>query len=186
MSEGLNRVTLIGNLGADPEVRFTQGGQAVCNLRMACTETYLDKDKERQERTEWVRVVIWGPRGEAMGKLLAKGSRICVEGRLQTTTYDKDGEKRYSTDVVSTNIVLLDGKRPEKHDDADDDGREAPREGRSAPRGGARDRPRDEDRRPPARDTRDARGERGRVAPRGGDRDRPAQSGAADDFGDRF
>lgn len=106
MAEGMNRVMLLGNLGADPELRVTQGGQAVLKLRLATTENYLDRNNARQERTEWHQITMWGSRGEALGKLLKKGERIFVEGRLQTTSYDKDGEKRYRTEVVATNIIL--------------------------------------------------------------------------------
>jgi single-strand DNA-binding protein len=111
MAEGLNRVMLLGNLGADPELRVTPGGQAILKLRLATTETYLDKNNVRQERTEWHRVTLWGKRGEALGKFLAKGDRIFVEGRLQTSSYEKNGEKRYSTDVIATNIILSGGGR---------------------------------------------------------------------------
>ena len=83
MSEGLNRVMLIGTLGADPELRFTQSGQAVLNMRIATNESYLDKDKVRQERTEWHSVTLWGTRGEALVKILGKGSTIFVEGSLR-------------------------------------------------------------------------------------------------------
>jgi single-strand DNA-binding protein len=84
----------------------TSGGQAVLNLRLACSESYLDRDKNRQERTEWVNVTVWGKRGEALAKLLTKGSRVFVEGGLRTSSYDKDGEKRYKTEVVASNIIL--------------------------------------------------------------------------------
>src|SRR5215218_4201750 len=111
MSEGLNRVMLLGNLGADPELRFTQGGQAVLNLRLATTETYLDKDKVRKERTDWHNVVIWGKRGEALAKILGKGSSIFVEGSLRTSSYDdRDGNKRYKTEVIANNIILAGGR----------------------------------------------------------------------------
>jgi single-strand DNA-binding protein len=112
MSEGLNRVTLIGNLGNDPELRFTQSQQGVLTLRMATTESYFDNNtKERKERTEWHTVVIWGKRGEALGKILTKGSRVCIEGRLQTRTWeDKQGSKRYSTEVNAQNVILLGGR----------------------------------------------------------------------------
>jgi single-strand DNA-binding protein len=106
MAEGLNRVMLLGNLGADPELRVTPGGQAVLKLRLATNETYLDRNNVRQERTEWHRVTIWGRRAEALGKLLQKGDLLFVEGRLQTSSYDKNGEKRYSTEVVAVNVVL--------------------------------------------------------------------------------
>lgn len=106
MSEGLNKVMLLGNLGADPELRVTQGGQAILKLRLATTENYVDSSNARQERTEWHQVSLWGKRGEALAKLLRKGERIFVEGRLQTSSYEKDGEKRYRTEVVATNVIL--------------------------------------------------------------------------------
>jgi single-strand DNA-binding protein len=107
MAEGLNRVMLLGNLGADPELRMTSGGQAVLKLRLATSETYMDKNRQRQERTEWHNVVIWGKRAEALAKILTKGTRIFVEGGLRTSSYeDRDGNKRYRTEVVSSNILL--------------------------------------------------------------------------------
>jgi single-strand DNA-binding protein len=110
MAEGLNRVMLLGNLGADPELRMTNGGQAVLKLRLATSETYLDRNKVRQERTEWHSVVVWGKRAEALAKFLTKGSRIFVEGGLRTSSYDdKDGNKRYKTEVVAQNIILSGG-----------------------------------------------------------------------------
>lgn len=110
MAEGLNRVILLGNLGADPELRMTNGGTAVLNLRMATSESYLDRDKQRQERTEWHRVVIWGRRAEALGKILKKGDRILIEGSLRTSSYeDKDRNKKYTTEIVANNVVLSGG-----------------------------------------------------------------------------
>jgi single-strand DNA-binding protein len=112
MAEGLNRVILLGNLGADPELRMTNGGTAVLNIRLATSESYLDRNKQRQERTEWHRVVVWGRRAEALGKLLTKGDRILIEGGLRTSSYDdKDGHKRYTTEIVATNVVLSGGGR---------------------------------------------------------------------------
>jgi single-strand DNA-binding protein len=106
MAEGLNRVMLLGNLGADPELRVTAGGQSVLKLRLATTESYLDKNGTRQERTDWHSVTVWGKRGEALSKFLTKGSSIFVEGRIQTGSYEKNGEKRYRTDIVANNIIL--------------------------------------------------------------------------------
>jgi single-strand DNA-binding protein len=107
MAEGLNRVMLLGNLGADPELRMTSGGQSVLKMRLATSETYLDRNKVRQERTEWHNVVVWGKRAEALGKFLTKGSRLFVEGGLRTSSYDdKDGNKRYRTEVIANNIIL--------------------------------------------------------------------------------
>jgi single-strand DNA-binding protein len=116
MAEGINKVFLLGNLGADPELKVTQGGQAVLKLRMATTESYLDRNNTRQERTEWHRVTLWGKRAEALAKFLTKGERVFVEGRISTSSYEKDGEKRYSTEVVATNIVL-NGRGKGKQDD---------------------------------------------------------------------
>ena len=110
MAEGLNRVLLLGNLGADPELRVTPGGQAVLKLRLATNESYLDKNQVRQERTEWHRVTVWGRRAEALGKILQKGDSLFVEGRLQTSSYEKNGEKRYSTDIIASNIILSGGR----------------------------------------------------------------------------
>jgi single-strand DNA-binding protein len=111
MAEGLNRVMLLGNLGADPELRMTSGGQAVLNLRLATSETYLDKNRQRQERTEWHNVVIWGKRAEALSKILSKGSRIFVEGGLRSSSYeDRDGNKRYKTEIVASNVLLQGGR----------------------------------------------------------------------------
>jgi len=107
--EGLNRVMLLGNLGADPDLRFGQNGadSAVLRLRLATSESYFDKRaNERKERTDWHSVVVFGKRAEALQKLLRKGSTIFVEGRLQTSSYEKDGQKHYSTNVVATNVIL--------------------------------------------------------------------------------
>ena len=110
MAEGLNRVLLFGNLGADPELRMTNGGQAVLKMRLATTESYLDRNRVRQERTEWHNVVVWGRRAEALAKFLSKGSRLFVEGGLRTSSYeDREGNRRYRTDVVASNIILAGG-----------------------------------------------------------------------------
>lgn len=107
MADGLNRVLLLGNLGADPELKMTGSGQAVLKMRLATTESYLDRNKVRQEKTEWHNVVLWGKRAEALGKFLTKGSRLFVEGGLRTSSYDdRDGNKRYKTEVVATNVIL--------------------------------------------------------------------------------
>ncbi|MGK3995015.1 single-stranded DNA-binding protein [Sorangium sp. So ce1024] len=139
MAEGLNKVMLLGNIGADPELRFTQGGQAVLNLRLATTESYLDSSKERKERTDWHNVVVWGKRAEALGKFLAKGSSIFVEGRLQTSSYEaQDGTKRYRTDVVANNVLLTGGGRGRGESAAEDAGGHggAPSGGRPSAGGG--------------------------------------------------
>jgi single-strand DNA-binding protein len=111
MTEGLNKVMLLGNLGADPELRMTPGGQPVLKLRLATTEMYLDRNQARQERTEWHQVTVWGKRGEALSRILSKGSSIFVEGGIRTSSYEKDGEKRYRTEIVANNIILAGGRR---------------------------------------------------------------------------
>lgn len=111
MSDGLNRVMLLGNLGADPELRSTNGGDSVLRLRIATSERYLDRNKAWQERTEWHSVIVWGKRAEALHRILTKGSTIFVEGSLRTSSYDdKDGVKRYKTEVNAKEIILAGGR----------------------------------------------------------------------------
>jgi single-strand DNA-binding protein len=110
MSDGMNRVMLLGNLGADPDLRYTAAGSAVLSLRLATNESWVDKNKEPQERTEWHTVVIWGSRAEGLARILNKGSGVLVEGTLRTSTYEKDGQKRYRTEIHAREICLT-GKR---------------------------------------------------------------------------
>jgi single-strand DNA-binding protein len=105
----VNKVILVGNLGADPELKYTPSSRAVCNLRIATTEVFKDKGGQRQEKTEWHRVTVWGDQAENCSKYLAKGRSVYVEGRLQTRSYDKDGQKHYATDVVADRVVFLGG-----------------------------------------------------------------------------
>lgn len=109
----VNRVILVGNLGVDPEMRQTQSGTAVCNLRIATSRKYK-KDDELVEETEWHRVVVWGKAAENCAKYLTKGRQVYVEGRLKTSSYEKDGEKRYSTDVVAEEVKFLGGGKGER------------------------------------------------------------------------
>ncbi|RMG12530.1 MAG: single-stranded DNA-binding protein [Deltaproteobacteria bacterium] len=109
MAGSVNKAIIIGNLGRDPEVRYTSGGQAVCNFTVATNEQWKDKSGQRQERTEWHRVVVWGRQGELCGQYLAKGRTVYVEGRLQTREWtDRDGNKRYTTEIVAQNVQFLD------------------------------------------------------------------------------
>lgn len=108
----LNRVILIGNLGRDPEVKYTQNGTAVANLSIATNEAWTDKSGEKQERTEWHRVVVWGKQAEICGQHLTKGKQVFVEGSLQTRSWDdRDGNKRYTTEIRASRILML--GRPE-------------------------------------------------------------------------
>jgi single-strand DNA-binding protein len=110
MSRGsLNKVMLIGNLGADPELRFTPGGVPVANFSVATTESWLDKKGDRQERTEWHRVVLWRRLAEVAGQYLKKGHKVYIEGKLQTRSWeDAKGQKHYMTEVVGNNLHMLD------------------------------------------------------------------------------
>ena len=108
----VNRVILVGNIGKDAEVRYTAGGSAVSTLSLATTEVWNDKSSgQRQERTEWHRVVVWGKQAETLSEYLTKGRQIYVEGRLQTRQWeDKEGSKRYTTEVRTDRVVLLGGR----------------------------------------------------------------------------
>ncbi|MBK8481603.1 MAG: single-stranded DNA-binding protein [Proteobacteria bacterium] len=109
---GINKVILIGNLGADPELRFTAGGQAVADLRLATSRRWQGKDGSTQEDTQWHRVVVWGKQAEQCKEFLSKGRQVYVEGRLQTRSWeDRDGNKRYTTEVVAQQIQFLGGGR---------------------------------------------------------------------------
>jgi single-strand DNA-binding protein len=106
----VNKVILVGNLGRDAELRYTPGGAAVATLNMATTEVWNDKSGQRQEKTEWHRVVLWGKTAESLSEYLTKGKQIYIEGRLQTRQWDdKDGNKRYTTEIRSDRVVLLGG-----------------------------------------------------------------------------
>ena len=106
----VNKVILVGNLGRDAELRYTAGGAAVATINMATTEVWNDKAGQRQEKTEWHRVVLWGKSAESLSEYLTKGKQIYVEGRLQTRQWDdKDGNKRYTTEIKGDRVVLLGG-----------------------------------------------------------------------------
>jgi single-strand DNA-binding protein len=109
---GINKVIIIGRLGNDPEVRYTPSGAAVAKFSVATSEEWKDKNSgEKKERTEWHRVTAWGKLGEICGEYLAKGRQVYVEGRLQTSSYDdKDGVKRYSTEIVASDVQFLGSK----------------------------------------------------------------------------
>jgi len=105
---GVNKVILIGNLGADPEMRYTSSGTAVANFRIATTERWNSPSGEKEERTEWHRIVAFGRLGEICGEYLAKGKQVYIEGRLQTRNWeDKDGNQRTTTEIVATGMQML-------------------------------------------------------------------------------
>ena len=107
----VNKVILVGNLGNDPELRYTPGGQAVCDLRIATTESFTGRDGEKKENTEWHTVVVWGKQAENCSKYLSKGRQAYVEGRLRTRTWDdkETGKKNYKTEIVAQIVQFLGG-----------------------------------------------------------------------------
>ncbi len=119
---GVNKVILIGRLGADPEIRYTPNGTAVANFRLATSENWTNKDGQREERTEWHRIVAFGKLGEICGEYLTKGKQIYVEGRIQTRSWDdRDGNKRWTTEIIATNMQML-GSSQTQMSDADETG----------------------------------------------------------------
>lgn len=112
MARGINKVILIGNLGQDPEVRFTPSGTAVANLNLATTDTWMDRQSgQRQERTEWHRIVLFNKTAEIAQQYLKKGAKVYIEGRLQTRKWqDQNGQDRFSTEIVANDMQMLDGR----------------------------------------------------------------------------
>jgi single-strand DNA-binding protein len=108
MANGLNKAILIGNLGRDPEVRYTPSGVAVANFSIATSETWTNKEGEKETRTEWHRIVAFGRLGEICGEYLAKGRQVYIEGRIQTRDWeDQNGVKRYTTEIVASQMIML-------------------------------------------------------------------------------
>ena len=118
----LNKVQLIGNLGRDPETRHTSG-DPVCNFSVAVTESWKDKNGDKQESTEWVRVVIWGKLAEIADKYLKKGSSVYLEGKLKTRKFERDGKDQYITEVVADRMQMLGGRRDDGDRESRDDDR---------------------------------------------------------------
>lgn len=120
MSRGFNRVVLIGNVGKDPEVRYTGNGTPVATFSLATSEIWRDKDGNVQERTDWHNIVAWRKLAEIIQGIVKKGSRLLVEGKIQNRSYEKNGEKRYMTEIVADNILLLDSRegRPYKPEES--------------------------------------------------------------------
>ncbi len=112
MARGVNKVILIGNLGQEPELRYTGSGTAVCNMRLATNESYTNRDGEEVQKTEWHNVVAWGRLGEVCNEYLEKGSQVYFEGSLQTRSWeDRDGNTRYTTEVKAREMMFLDSNR---------------------------------------------------------------------------
>ena len=132
MARGINKVILVGHLGNDPDVKYTQSGMAIVTLSVATTNSRKDKDGNWQEKTEWHRVKLFGKTGEVAGEYLRKGSQVYIEGRIEYGSYEKDGVKHYTTDIIGDEMQMLGGR----NDDTQ-------RGGTSGSRGGApqRERP---------------------------------------------
>ena len=137
----LNKVILIGNLGRDPETRYLPNGDAVANISVATTETWKDKGGEKQEKTEWHRVTLYRRLGEIAGEYLKKGSQVYIEGRIEYREYEKDGVKRYSTDIIASEMKMLGsrqgGGEPTDRDSGSSSERERPQQRAPATAGAA-------------------------------------------------
>ena len=111
MARGVNRAIILGRLGTDPEVKYTQSGTAVTRFNVATNESWLNKEGQKEERTEWHRIVVWGKQAENCGQYLAKGRQVYVEGRLQTSNWeDKEGIKRYTTEIIANTVQFIDSR----------------------------------------------------------------------------
>ncbi len=122
MNMGFNRVVLFGNLGADPELRNMPGGQHLLRMRLATNHTFLNREGVREDRVEWHSVNLWGNRAEPLSRILHKGSFLLVEGHIRSYSYEKDGQKRYGTEVLAHNVILGGRCGPGGHDRDDEDG----------------------------------------------------------------
>ncbi len=141
MARGVNKVILIGNLGQDPELRYTGSGTAVCNFSLATTETYKDRDGNMVENTEWHRIVAWARLAEICGEYLSKGRQVYIEGQLQTRSWeDKDGNTRYTTEIKAREMQMLGGRDGggSSDDDYDQSPRQQPQRQSSGGNGGGR------------------------------------------------
>jgi single-strand DNA-binding protein len=133
MAKSLNKVQIIGNLGKDPDVKHTQGGTAYANFSVATSSSFKDKGGNWQEKTEWINVTAWAKLAEICGQYLHKGSKVYIEGRLETQSWDdkNSGDKKYKTVVVASELIMLDGKKNGESDDRESS--------RSSQRGGSQD-----------------------------------------------
>jgi len=121
MARGINKVILVGNLGADPDVRYSAAGNAVTRINIATSEAWRDKQSgKQQERTEWHRVVFFGRLAEIAGEYLKKGQQAYIEGSLRTSSYEKEGQKHYATDIIANEMQMLGGRPASQRSSADD------------------------------------------------------------------
>ncbi len=120
MARSLNRATILGNIGADPELRTTPGGVSVCRIRVATSESFKGKSGDWQESTEWHSIVLWDTLADRVAKTLKKGSKVYVEGKIQTRSYEKEGIVRYTTEINANRVILLDPKTDSAALDADE------------------------------------------------------------------
>lgn len=115
---GINKVILIGNLGKDPELRNFEGGNVVANFTLATTEVYRDKNQQKVEHTEWHNISMWGKLADIAGKFLRKGSKVYIEGRIKSRSWeDKEGNKKYITEIVAESFTMLDKRNPGSNND---------------------------------------------------------------------
>ena len=114
MAKGLNKVMLIGNLGKDPELKYTASGVGVCTFSIATAASWKDTEGNQQDRTEWHNIVAWRKLAEICGEWLKKGKRVYIEGRIQTRSYEKDGVKRYVTEIIADQMLMLDSAKPKE------------------------------------------------------------------------
>jgi single-strand DNA-binding protein len=127
MARGINKVILVGNLGNDPEIKYTQGGMAIATLSVATTTSRKDKEGNFQEKTEWHRVKLFGKTAEVAGEYLKKGRQVYIEGRLEYGSYEKDGVKHYTTDILCDDMQMLGGVGEGRGESRGDAGPRAPR-----------------------------------------------------------
>lgn len=134
MARGINKVILVGNLGADPELRYTGNGTAVCNIRLATNDAYKDANNEWVEKTEWHNVVAWSRLAEICNEYLRKGSQVYFEGSLQTRSWeDRDGNTRYTTEIKAREMMILSGRGDGGMDSGSDYEHDAPQQRQQAP-----------------------------------------------------
>lgn len=134
---GVNKVIIVGRLGNDPELRFLQSGNAVCKFNLATSEKYTNKNHELVENTEWHRVTVWGKPAENANKFLTKGSLVYIEGKLKTSSYEKEGQKHWATEILANNVVYLSTKS-ENRENSGNQEQKAPQRNNSGSNSGSR------------------------------------------------